>query len=142
MGDIALRVEGLGKQYHIVSGRREAYTTLRDTLTDVIVSSLRRAGKLLGGRGVRAADHSETIWALKNISFEIKRGEVIGIIGRMGRVQVNPPQGAEPNHRAVLGPRRDPRGGVGKLAWRSAPGSINGAGPAGRTFTSTAASSE
>src|SRR5438132_8378689 len=84
MGDIALRVEALSKQYYIGAGRREAYTTLRDTLTDGIVSSFRRAGKLFGGRGVSAADRGEPIWALKDVSFEIKRGEVVGIIGYNG----------------------------------------------------------
>ena len=46
MGDIALRVEDLSKQYRI-GGNREAYKTLRDTFTDVVVSAFRRAGKLL-----------------------------------------------------------------------------------------------
>ena len=84
MGDIAIRVEDLSKQYRIGAGGREAYKTLRDTLTDVIMSPFRRAGKLLGGRGVRAAELGETFWALKDVSFEIKRGEVVGIIGYNG----------------------------------------------------------
>src|SRR2546428_2275125 len=83
MGDIALRVEALSKQYRI-GGNREAYKTLRDTFTDVVVSPFRRAGKLLRGRGVGAAALAETIWALKDVSFEIKCGEVVGIIGRNG----------------------------------------------------------
>ena len=84
MGDVAIRVEDLSKQYRIGAGGREAYKTLRDTLTDVIMSPFRRAGKLLGGRGVRAAELGETFWALKDVSFEIKRGEVVGIIGYNG----------------------------------------------------------
>ena len=83
MGDIALRVEDLSKQYRI-GGNREAYKTLRDTFTDVVVSSFRRAGKLLRGRSRRAAELGETFWALKDVSFEIKRGEVVGIIGYNG----------------------------------------------------------
>src|SRR2546430_16657966 len=84
MGDVAIRVEDLSKQYRIGAGGREAYKTLRDTLTDVIMSPFRRAGKLLGGRGVRAAELGETFWALKDVSFEVKRGEVVGIIGYNG----------------------------------------------------------
>ena len=83
MGDIALRVEDLSKQYRIGSSR-EAYKTLRDTFTDVVVSSFRRAGKLLHGRSGRAPELGETFWALKDVSFEIKRGEVVGIIGYNG----------------------------------------------------------
>jgi lipopolysaccharide transport system ATP-binding protein len=83
MGDIALRVEGLSKQYRL-GGNREAYKTLRDTFTDVVVSLWRRASKLLRGRGVGAVEWGEIFWALKDVSFEIKRGEVVGIIGRNG----------------------------------------------------------
>jgi lipopolysaccharide transport system ATP-binding protein len=83
MGDIALRVEDLSKQYRIGSNR-EAYKTLRDTFTDVVVSSFRRAGKLLHGRREGVPELGETFWALKNVSFEIKRGEVVGIIGYNG----------------------------------------------------------
>jgi lipopolysaccharide transport system ATP-binding protein len=48
------------------------------------MSPLRRAGKLLRGQATGAAELDETIWALQDISFEVKRGEVIGIIGRNG----------------------------------------------------------
>ena len=83
MNDIALRVEGLGKQYHI-GGTQERYKTLRETLTDAFVAPFRRAGKLLLGQATGAAELDETIWALRDVSFEVKNGEVIGIIGRNG----------------------------------------------------------
>ncbi len=83
MGDISIRVEGLSKQY-CIGGKREEYKTLRDTLTDVLAAPFRRAGKLLRNQATDAAELDETIWALKDVSFEIKRGEVVGIIGRNG----------------------------------------------------------
>ncbi|WP_347275221.1 ABC transporter ATP-binding protein [Candidatus Kuenenia sp.] len=83
MSDIAIRVEGLSKKFHI--GRRQGkHKTLRETLTDAFVSPIRRAGKLLRGQAAGAAELDETIWALKDISFEVKRGEAVGIIGRNG----------------------------------------------------------
>ncbi len=68
MSDIAIRVEGLSKQYRI-GGKQERYRTLRDTLA---------------GLGRRKTSESETFWALQDVSFEVKRGEVVGIIGRNG----------------------------------------------------------
>ncbi len=82
MSDIAIRVEGLSKQYHI--GGQQTYDKLSAQLADMLVSPFRRASKLLRGQVTGAAELDETIWALKNISFEIKHGEVVGIIGRNG----------------------------------------------------------
>lgn len=76
MGDVAIRVEGLGKQYRL-GGPKERYSTLRD-----------QVGKLTSLRGLlRRASRAERrppFWALKDVSFEVKRGEVVGIIGRNG----------------------------------------------------------
>ena len=83
MSDHAIRVDGLSKQYRIGSKHR-GYKTLRDTLAETLVSPFRRAQKLLRGQAYGAAELDETIWALKEVSFEIKRGEVVGIIGRNG----------------------------------------------------------
>jgi lipopolysaccharide transport system ATP-binding protein len=83
MSNIAIRVDGLGKTYHI-GGPQERYRTIRDTLSDAFVAPFRRARNLLRGQAYGAANLHETIWALKDISFEVKHGEVIGIIGRNG----------------------------------------------------------
>jgi lipopolysaccharide transport system ATP-binding protein len=83
MGNIAIRVEGLSKQYHI-GGKREPYKTLRDTLSEALVSPFRKLGQLWHCQTPTAAALDNTIWALKDTSFEIKRGEVVGIIGRNG----------------------------------------------------------
>src|SRR5829696_2203458 len=75
MSDIAIRVEGLGKQYRI-GGPRRSNRTFRESILDTIASPIRWL------RGER--NPQETFWALDNVSFEIKQGEAIGIIGRNG----------------------------------------------------------
>ena len=83
MKDIAIHVDGLSKQYHI-GGPQKNYTRLGDQVIDALKTPLRRVHKLWRGQTRSAADLDETIWALKDVSFEIKQGEVVGIIGRNG----------------------------------------------------------
>src|SRR6266404_4258299 len=75
MSDVAIRIDGLGKKYRIRHQRRERYTALRDVITDRV-------------RGIFHPAPAETavedFWALKDVSLEIKRGEVVGVIGRNG----------------------------------------------------------
>ena len=83
MNDIAIRVEKIGKQYHI-GAKQTKYRTLRDTLTDAVTAPFRRASKLLRGQATGAAELDESFWALRDVSFEVKQGEVVGIIGHNG----------------------------------------------------------
>jgi lipopolysaccharide transport system ATP-binding protein len=78
MSDLAISVENLGKLYHIGT-RQERYKTLRDSLVNALVDPIRRFGKSKGGDR-----NQDTIWDLKDVSFEVKQGEVVGIIGRNG----------------------------------------------------------
>lgn len=83
MSDVVIRVENLGKLYRI--GEQERYKALRDILTDALAKPFRLVRNLWSGDGVSPIDPADNyIWALKDVSFEVKEGEVIGIIGRNG----------------------------------------------------------
>lgn len=86
MSDIAIRVENLGKLYRI--GQQEPYKTLRDVLTDAMFTPFRRLFGNLNSDDLQCAIRNPQsegwIWALKDVSFEVEQGEVIGIIGRNG----------------------------------------------------------
>jgi lipopolysaccharide transport system ATP-binding protein len=66
-----VRVEKLGKRYRR-GAKRQPYGTLRDTLVDAIRDPLRRRTT------------QEEFWALRDVSFEIGKGQVVGIVGRNG----------------------------------------------------------
>ena len=78
MSDTVIQVENLGKRYRI--GHRERYLSLRDVITEAVKAPFRA----LARRGKNDQDPENFIWALKEICFEVKRGEVLGIIGRNG----------------------------------------------------------
>jgi lipopolysaccharide transport system ATP-binding protein len=83
MSENALELKQIGKQYHI--GRRHsAHRRFHDVMKDALLSPFRRTLRLLEGRAAGAADLDETFWALKDVSFDIKHGEIVGIIGRNG----------------------------------------------------------
>jgi lipopolysaccharide transport system ATP-binding protein len=80
MSKTVIRVENLSKKYRIQHQREtQRYSTLRDAVTN-------RAKGLLRGnlQSVGTNSQSEDFWALRDISFEVKEGEVVGIIGRNG----------------------------------------------------------
>src|ERR1700687_5133203 len=84
MDNFAIRVEGLSKKYSI-GEKRAPYKTLRDALASPFSSVGRRKAVHTenGTRRARSNGH-ESFWALKDVSFEVNRGEVVGIIGRNG----------------------------------------------------------
>src|SRR5579862_8834344 len=82
--DIVIHAEALGKKYVIGHERqRERYVALRDVIARSARSALRKTVDLAKGN-VIPGDEVEEFWALKDVSFEVKRGEVLGIIGRNG----------------------------------------------------------
>lgn len=85
MSSPVISVENLSKSYLIGhQGPRERYTSLRDTLARGTKSILRKTRDLATGKQMLQGDSIEEFWALKDVSFEVKQGEVLGIIGRNG----------------------------------------------------------
>ncbi|NTV55784.1 MAG: ABC transporter ATP-binding protein [Deltaproteobacteria bacterium] len=97
MSEIVIKVENLSKQYRI--GAREGYRTFRETLVDAAKAPFVRlrgalskeqrtensSDSMLSAPGSkRSSRGDDLIWALKDVSFEVKQGEVVGIIGRNG----------------------------------------------------------
>src|SRR4051812_30875609 len=79
MGTPAIRVENLGKKYNLAhaAGGRAGYRTLRESLSGGVATLANRLRN-------RSRATTEEFWALKDVSFEVQPGEVLGVIGRNG----------------------------------------------------------
>src|SRR5207245_9694135 len=75
-------VDHLSKRYRI--GHREPYRALRDTLPNAIYAPFRHIGSALRRSRSTSGISDASIWALKDVCCEIRRGEVVGVIGRNG----------------------------------------------------------
>src|SRR5689334_14283186 len=86
MSDVILAVENLSKRYLVghLSKQRERYTTLRDVIGREARNFARKTADFIRGRQIVQGDEVEEFWALRDVSFEVTRGEVLGIIGRNG----------------------------------------------------------
>jgi lipopolysaccharide transport system ATP-binding protein len=88
MSQSAIVVENLSKRYLI--GHKYSppgkykYVALRDVIGREIRNFARKAADVVRGRQVVQGDEVEEFWALRDVSFEVKQGEVLGIIGRNG----------------------------------------------------------
>jgi lipopolysaccharide transport system ATP-binding protein len=74
----AISVRGLGKRYRLGEGARVPYRTFRESITGAALAPFRRL------RRRAAAEGPQDVWALKDINFDVRPGEVLGIVGRNG----------------------------------------------------------
>ncbi len=81
-----ITVENLSKSYLVGHqfAQRERYTSLREVIGRKAMSFARNAVDTIRGRQVVQGDEVEEFWALRNVSFEVNQGEVVGVIGRNG----------------------------------------------------------
>jgi lipopolysaccharide transport system ATP-binding protein len=88
MSETVVTVEGLSKRYLIAhnpdSQGHKRYIAFRDVIGRVARDLTRKTVNMLRDRQVLQGDEVEEFWALKNVSFEVKQGEILGIIGRNG----------------------------------------------------------
>src|SRR6187401_341454 len=85
MSETVIKAESLGKKYIIGhQGTKGGYKTFRDQIGDNLKTVFSKTKKMLSGQMVVDGDEMEDFWALKDISFEVKQGDTLGIIGRNG----------------------------------------------------------
>jgi lipopolysaccharide transport system ATP-binding protein len=80
MSDVAIRVHGVSKRYQI-GEQRGGYKTLRESLVGAFRAPFRRSRN---SNGHASAPADRTLWALKDVTFDVQHGEIVGVIGRNG----------------------------------------------------------
>ena len=80
MSEVVLNVEGVGKKYQIRHQGKYGYVSLRDVLASRAGDAVRR----VTGRAIEDGPTRELIWAVRDVSFDLRRGERLGLIGRNG----------------------------------------------------------
>ncbi len=83
MGNTAIRIESLSKRFYIGESHKR-FSRFGDQLVEMAVSPFRRAGRLLRGQAQDASGLDREFWALKDISLNIKHGEIVGVVGHNG----------------------------------------------------------
>jgi len=84
MSNVVVKAEDVSKKFHIGKLQKQSTTTLGERIAETVKSPARRAVQLMKGHATGAADLDEIFWALQGVNFEIKQGELTGIIGRNG----------------------------------------------------------
>src|SRR6188474_2723691 len=84
MSESVIKAEGLGKKYIIGHQGKVGYKTFREQVLQHVHNFYSRTKKLVIGQEVVEGDEVEDFWALKDLNFEIKKGDRVGIIGKNG----------------------------------------------------------
>jgi lipopolysaccharide transport system ATP-binding protein len=88
MSEAVITAEGLSKRYLVAHNAEDQdhrrYFALRDVIGREIRNIARKSLDMIRGRQILQGDEIEDFWALRDVNFEINRGEVVGIIGRNG----------------------------------------------------------
>ncbi len=83
MSEIVISARGLSKQYKI-GATQKRHPTLRDQIAEMVSAPLRSIRSRFSGPRRTNRKNSNNIWALEDISFDVREGEVVGVIGRNG----------------------------------------------------------
>ena len=84
MSDFIIKAENLGKSYMIGHQRQQGYTALRDVIANNIKGVAKGIKNTFSGKQIIEGQDIEEFWALKDVSFEVNQGDVLGIIGKNG----------------------------------------------------------